>query len=127
VKAQIAWAATAGRKDEGEQFWDDAADATVNPHLEKFKEDLEQEKHSVSPEGRCEKVLCRVLKKNTWGDSGSYTQRSNFPWFWYVQNMLPRFFSTTETWFAPRPGGIVITTCMRGYRIRRLCARGFRK
>ena len=127
VQAQIDWAAGAGREDEGEKFWDDLAAAAINPHLEKFKEDLEKEEHAASPEGRCEKVLCRVLQKNTWCGSGSYSTRSNFPWIWYVQNVLPRFFNATETWYAPRPDGIVVTSYVGGYRIRRMGTRGYRK
>ena len=127
MKAQIDWAAGAGRKDEGDQFWDDLAAAAVNPHLQKFKQDLAKDEHAVSPEGRCENVLSHVLQKNTWCGSGSYTSRSAFPWIWYVQNLLPRFFNATETWYAPRPGGIVHTHYMRGYRIRRLGTRGYRK
>jgi hypothetical protein len=127
VRAQTDWAAGAGRGDAGDEFWDDLAATTENPHLQKFKEDLEKETHAASAEGRCEKVLSRLLLKKTWTGSGSYTTRSEFPWQWHVDNMLPRFSNTMKTWHALRPEGIVVTSYLSGYRIRRMGARGFRK
>ena len=123
VRVQTAWATKAGRSDAGDQFWDEEAVTTENPHLQDFKENLEKEEYEVSAEGRCEKCLSLLLQKKTWSGSGSYTSHS---WHWYVSNMLPRFAKATEAWSATSED-IMITTYVGRVRLRRSGRRGFHK
>lgn len=126
VQVQTAWAAGAGRKDQGDLAWDAAAAATANPNLELFKADLARDERAASPEGRCGKALTRWLNKSTWSGSGSYCNNSALPWIWYVKNLLPRFYNATQTWYASK-SAIGVTCYLRGLRFRMLGEPGWRK
>ena len=99
VSVQLNWAHQKRRQDLDDDEWDALRAEVKNPNLDAFKLHLAASERASTPEGRCEKALCRWLEhKGTWAGSTSYCSKTNYSWLWYVRHLLPRYYAQTEVW-----------------------------
>ena len=101
AEVQIDWANQRGREDLDEAGWAAARAATKNTNLDEYAVERAKVQHAKTPDGRCEKALKFWLeRRSTW--SGSFSNKSQLPWLWYVKKLLPRYYSAVKTWRKPR-------------------------
>ena len=115
VEVQVEWADQRGREDLDDTAWADARAATKNTNLEAYAAARAKSDNAKTPDGRCEKALQIWLqRRSTWAGS-CFSSKSQLPWLWYVQKLLPRYHTATKAWRKPRRH-ITVKSYLQNYR-----------